>query len=59
MIRNDMKASKTTRGETTKERKSRRWGGEREIASISRCRNKTNNISQSEWYRGHRETITA
>ena len=30
-----------------------------ETARISRCRNKTNNISPSEWYRGHRETNTA
>ena len=28
-------------------------------ARISRCRNKTNNISPSEWYRGYNETNTA
>ena len=30
-----------------------------ETARISRCRNKTNNISPSEWYRDHRVTNTA
>ena len=30
-----------------------------ETARIIRCRNKTNNISPSEWYSGHRETNTA
>ena len=30
-----------------------------ETARISHGRNKTNNISPSEWHRGHRETNTA
>ena len=30
-----------------------------ETSRISRCRNKTNNVSPSEWYRGHREINTA
>ena len=48
-----MKASETTRGETTKKKK--KAVGERDVnekigetARISRCRNKTNNISPSE-----------
>ena len=57
-----MKAGETTRGETTKEQESRHSGGERDIretARISRFHNKTNDISPSKWYRGHKETNTA
>ena len=55
-----MKASETTRGETTttttkKKKKKKKTVGERDVnekigetARISRCRNKTNNISPSE-----------
>ena len=60
-----MKESETTRGETTKERESRRSGGERENGrncqdkplsqKKKKKKKKTNNISPSEWYRGHRE----
>ena len=47
-------------------RKNKRTVGETDVnekigetARISRCRNKTNNISPSEWYRRHRETNPA
>ena len=61
-LRTNRKASETTRGE----KKNKRTVGETDVnekigvnARISRCRNKTNNISPSEWYRGYNETNTA
>ena len=56
-----MKTSEMTRGETTKEQWAKREVNEKigETARISRCRNKTNKISPSEWCSGHMETNTA
>ena len=56
-----MEASETTRGETKNKKKNGKVGEAEvnekigETSRISRCRNKTNNVSPSEWYRGHRE----
>ena len=59
-----MKVSETTQSETSQERESgynspEVNGKTGEAALISRCRNKTMNISPSEWYRGHTGINTA
>ena len=68
MTQDEHESERNDPGRNKKKKKKKKNGkvGEAEVnekigetSRISRCRNKTNNVSLSKWYRGHRETNTS